>query len=457
MGHPSDNIITDAIVIGSGFAGAILARKLAKQGRSVIVIESRERLGGRTNTIRLGDHDIDAGCSFIHGYSDSHPLATLSKELAVDVQIAGPKESTDVGSVIIGKRGPLDTGLQKQIQDALGKAVDTAKASNENRPLADVIDASLNETLQGETLAIAKEYVGSLDAPLGLPVNEIPDVSRFGWEKGLDGVDAVVTRGYSHLMSRIWEDALATDKVRIYYDHGVVSLSTKDKVKSIISTHRGQFEAKVVVCTVPLATLQNPKTAIEFHPELSKEKQEAIKSTPVGLLEKLIYTYDDYWWRSSYKTGGFAILPTKKSFTSAKEILESHVLNVQTFPNHPSLLIFLPAGAIRLLKCYSRQEVEEAGAEVLAERLGGVKARKAYSTSWLKEQDTNGATSTYASPEHLKALQQATDDDRLGFAGEHTEIDNHGSVNGAVLSGLREAERVERYLEKRASEPWTGH
>ena len=36
-----------------GFAGAILARKLAKQGRSAIVIESRERLGGRTNTIRL--------------------------------------------------------------------------------------------------------------------------------------------------------------------------------------------------------------------------------------------------------------------------------------------------------------------------------------------------------------------------------------------------------------------
>lgn len=69
----------------------------------------------------------------------------------------------------------------------MGKAVDTAKASNENRPLADVIDASLNETLQGETLAIAKEYVGSLDAPLGLPVNEITDVSRFGWEKGLDG------------------------------------------------------------------------------------------------------------------------------------------------------------------------------------------------------------------------------------------------------------------------------
>lgn len=81
----------------------------------------------------------------------------------------------------------MDADVQKQIQDALGKAVKTAKASNENRTLADVIDASLSETLQGETLTIAKEYVGSLDAPLGLPVNEITDLSRFGWEKGLDG------------------------------------------------------------------------------------------------------------------------------------------------------------------------------------------------------------------------------------------------------------------------------
>ncbi|TIA87120.1 hypothetical protein E3P99_03375 [Wallemia hederae] len=450
MPHKSDSIIPDVIVIGGGFSSAILTHTLSKQGYTVIVLEASERLGGRLSTIELNGRAIDAGCSFVHGYSDSHPLHALSSELGVEIEYAGATKPA-----IISNKEALDDATAATLQTALTKAIEAAKDSKTHtahNSLKKVLLESLESTIDGkETLALATAYINSLDAPLGMPVEEVTDLTRFGWEKPLDGKDALVKGGYAVLFDAIWQSALDTGKVTVLKEQKCVSISTKDKVKTIVSTTRGQLESKVIVCTVPLSTL----STIEFHPPLPAEKQSAIADTRVGLLEKLICTYKKNWWGDR---NSFTILPTRSTHHSAKEVLESHVLNVQAFENHPTLLIYLPPGAVRLLAMYSKQEVENAGAEVLAESLGGADVDKksatplkTHLTTWKKDSNSNGATTTYCTPQQLRALQTAVADDRLGFGGEHTEIDNHGSVNGAVLSGLREAKRVAGYLERRAA------
>jgi monoamine oxidase len=56
----------DAIVIGGGFAGATAAREIGANGRRVLVLEARPRLGGRTFTSHFADHEVEFGGAWVH-------------------------------------------------------------------------------------------------------------------------------------------------------------------------------------------------------------------------------------------------------------------------------------------------------------------------------------------------------------------------------------------------------
>src|SRR5689334_911113 len=64
----------DTIVVGAGIAGLSAARLLSKAGRRVVVLEARERIGGRVWTDRHDGRVTDLGASWIHGVIDS-PVA----------------------------------------------------------------------------------------------------------------------------------------------------------------------------------------------------------------------------------------------------------------------------------------------------------------------------------------------------------------------------------------------
>jgi NADPH-dependent 2,4-dienoyl-CoA reductase/sulfur reductase-like enzyme len=65
--------IYDCVIIGAGWSGAVTARSLANAGFKVVVLEARDRVGGRAQTCTdAGLHSpIDLGCSWIHGESIS--------------------------------------------------------------------------------------------------------------------------------------------------------------------------------------------------------------------------------------------------------------------------------------------------------------------------------------------------------------------------------------------------
>lgn len=75
--------VFDTIIIGAGWAGAVAARDLAHAGRSVLVLEARDRIGGRARTWANGDARIDLGCSWIHGYNEGNPARRIAKDMGV--------------------------------------------------------------------------------------------------------------------------------------------------------------------------------------------------------------------------------------------------------------------------------------------------------------------------------------------------------------------------------------
>ena len=60
--------LLDTVVIGAGWAGVVASHDLTTRGYSVLVLEARDRIGGRARTFTQGMHaPIDLGCSWIHG------------------------------------------------------------------------------------------------------------------------------------------------------------------------------------------------------------------------------------------------------------------------------------------------------------------------------------------------------------------------------------------------------
>ena len=83
---PLNSDVTHSIVIiGAGVAGLSAARALADRGLQPIVLEGRERIGGRIWTVRLDRNAIDLGASWIHG-TRGNPLAKLAREAHVSLK-----------------------------------------------------------------------------------------------------------------------------------------------------------------------------------------------------------------------------------------------------------------------------------------------------------------------------------------------------------------------------------
>ena len=73
----------DVIVIGSGLGGLVCARQLAKQGRSVLVLERQAQPGGCLQSYRRGDFEFDTGLHYVGGLAEGQPLHDAFEQLGL--------------------------------------------------------------------------------------------------------------------------------------------------------------------------------------------------------------------------------------------------------------------------------------------------------------------------------------------------------------------------------------
>ena len=94
----------DTIIIGAGWSGAVAAKHLVSKGHSVLVLEARDRIGGRARTWvdKGGKVKVDVGCSWIHGYKEGNPTRYIAEQEGV--VSSRPIDVSDQISLMVGCR-----------------------------------------------------------------------------------------------------------------------------------------------------------------------------------------------------------------------------------------------------------------------------------------------------------------------------------------------------------------
>jgi len=288
-----------------------------------------------------------------------------------------------------------------------------------------------------------------------------------GWEDNFAGSDGAPQGGFQSFVERVFSAATDTGNTRIQLGETVMRIQEEQSGVNV-STDKGVYRAATVLCTIPLGVLKRDAVKL-FEPKLPVRRMETIQGTHVGILEKLVLTYSDAWWPNAGSVGSFTLLPTKSlggDPETAEEVLSSSTLVIASFAGpslphqHPTLLFYLsPTPALGLAK-FPLEELTDAVHTFLVSRFQPdtqpTKPTSSVMTDWHKDPLALGSTTTPSiagegrGPLDFAELAKPLWGGRLGFAGEHTEMNHRGSVAGAVISGKREAERVNLLLTKLA-------
>lgn len=428
VGPKSTKRSADVLVIGAGVAGLAAARELVGLGASVIVLEGRDRAGGRVHTDRSLGIPFDLGASWIHGRS-GNPITKLAKK-------AGAKTvASDYGEVYLydasGKRvsdGDAES-IGEELEGLLGEVEELAEDLS-----GDIsVGQGIERALKGEKLSAFERR--ALDWALAAQeVTAAEDLDRLSLlhgdtDEGLSGGDHLFPNGYDAIVTLLGSGLdvrLGQRVTRI--QHG------KDGVR--VTTKGGELEAEYAVVTLPLGVLKNG--SVKFEPGLPSGKRKAIQRLGMGTLNKVAMVFEESFW------------PTDRDFLAymSKTRGEFPVfMNASKFSDVPALMAFTGGSFARSTEALSTKKVVARATSVL-EKMFGAKVKpvkKHVVTRWAGDPMAGGSYSHVALGATAKDYDLLAEPvgDRLFFAGEATLRQYPGTVHGAYASGVREAERLD--------------
>jgi monoamine oxidase len=401
----------DTIIIGAGVAGLAAGRSLRAAGRPALIVEARDRIGGRVHTDRTYG-PVELGAEFIHG----DRAATWAAVRAAGLRTApwdGPR-FFGAGGRILPEDDPLALRT-RQLYEALSSyhGPDESVASALAR-LAPPDDKGLPYALQW--LANIEGADTSRLSAAALGREHALSTNGEGNFHLLDGYDRVL----AHLAQGL-DIRLSSPVERVRWSPGEVELGLRDGAR---------LSARRVIVTAPVGVLQAGRPA--FDPPLPPAKRAAIATIPMGQVTKLVLWFNRELWPScsAISTDGHvatwwpvesAATPTLMGYTGGAKAL--------------SLAALGEAAAIEVGVAELSALL---GVDVRAALLGGRLA------DWSRDEWSLGAY-TY-SPVGMGAARETLAEpveDTLYFAGEATVTWGHlATVHGALESGTRVAEQA---------------
>lgn len=474
------------VVVGAGLAGLQCARQLLSFGHRVVVVEARDRPGGRVFTKKLSGVDArtskkheavaETGGSIVTG-SDGNPLSVLARQLGarcVPIREACPMYLERTGG------GKVDDDVDDKVFEAYNGPGGALEGVNE---LRQSMGAEANAvTLGGALERVRREKLSDKIANSAGAENDLwhwhlanlefanatrlDTLSLGQWDQDdpyeFGGDHEWLPRGNSRVVA-----ALARD-VPIFYDVAVKTVETfsppredaettsPPRVRVVASDGRA-FLADAAVVTVPLGVLK--RGDVTFAPPLPERKRRAIENLGFGVLNKVLLLFPFAFWDAE----------DADAFGYVNACDEGHGGGLRrgryfmfysyagTDLSGGATLVALVAGDAALSMETSETDEECAAGAMRALRDIFAASREVPDpvdvavTRWGADPYARGSYSNISprgTGDDYDALAEPVAD-ALFFAGEATSRTHPATMHGAFLSGNREAARVHAALKRR--------
>ena len=387
----------DVAVIGAGAAGIGAARRLHESGVvSMLVLEARDRVGGRVNTIEPAGFPLDRGAEWLHS-ADRNPLSPIAKRLGFSVHRRPPEWTTR---------------LRRSGETVEAEADWIATREAQSRSLASLL-------VPGERWNELLDATSTWGNGAELDRVSVKDYVRYEDS----GTNWRLHEGYGRLFEDLAEGLpVAREAAVSRIDHRGRAIR--------LETARGTVSAARVVVTVPTSIIAGE--ILRFDPPLP-DKIEAAAGLPLGVDDKLFISLD----------GALPGLEHDAYLVGSTTSRETMSYQVRPF-DRPAIYCFFGGRFAAALEAEGEAAMFSFAAGELARLFGsGVRTQLAplAATAWLRDPWARGSYS-YARPGHAddRARLAAPVDDRLFFAGEACSPNFFSTAHGAWLSGITAAE-----------------
>jgi monoamine oxidase len=432
--------IADVAIVGGGAAGLAAARDLAAGGLEVVVIEARERLGGRIETLRRPDAavPVELGAEFVHG-TPKETLRVVDSGRLVAVRIPDvhwfrtPRglEKRDFWRPVAG----VLSRVPRSGRDVSAAEFLRSRAARAGGRLATLV----RSFIEGYHAAALDDVSAR---SIAMDRNEREDGrAQF---RILDGQDRVIEwlRSGAEPGAVEWRTGSPVTRIEWRAPGGV----------TLTDALGARVRASTALVTVPVGVLKaggGARGAIGFEPALPAAKRRALASLAMGCVVKIVFRFDEPFWERE----GFMARRRPSAAGDGLVFLHAPGAPFPTWwssaPARSTLLTAWAGGPAAQRLRAGKAPPAEIALSALAELLEiprrslAARVASADSRDWTADPYARGAYS-HALPGGAgaaRALGRPVGG-RLFFAGEATSSEETGTVAGAIASGRRAAREI---------------
>lgn len=256
----------DVLVVGAGVAGIAAARALRARALSCLILEAKDRIGGRAYTDATG---FDHGASWLHQANDN-PLTAFAEALGFETV-----DHDKLRQRLLFTEGRFATTAERRAfmaaEDHFWRVIEAAVADGApDRPASDAAPQG------GRFDALVAHWEGAQICAAELSRMSLHDFAA----TALDGPNLLLRHGLGTLVARLAEG------LPIRLNAPVSQLDWGGKHVDASGTF-GRICARTAIITVSTGVLA--QGGIAFTPDLPTEKHAAINALPLGLLNKLAF------------------------------------------------------------------------------------------------------------------------------------------------------------------------